>query len=162
MRIVTDPVCGMQVDPAQSEHRDAHGGHDYHFCSAGCRTKFIVDPERYLSTPASADVPEGTVWTCPMHPEVRQDHPGACPICGMALEPELVSLDHGPSPELADMTRRFWIGLLLAAPVFMLEMGRHLFPAVHHLVPMRMSTWVQLVLATPVVLWAGWPFFVRG
>ena len=161
-RTVTDPVCGMQVDPGHSEHQTSHGGHDYHFCSAGCRTKFIADPERYLASPASADLPEGTIWTCPMHPEVRQDHPGACPICGMALEPELVSLDHGPSPELADMTRRFWIGLILAAPVFMLEMGGHLFPAVHHFVPMRLSTWMQLVLATPVVLWAGWPFFERG
>lgn len=106
--------------------------------------------------------PEGTVWTCPMHPEVRQDHPGACPICGMALEPATTGAESGPSPELADMTRRFWIGLALALPVFLLEMGGHLFPAIHHLVPMQVSTWVQLVLATPVVLWAGWPFFERG
>jgi len=105
---------------------------------------------------------EGTIWTCPMHPEIRQDHPGACPICGMALEPAMVTADAGPSPELADMTRRFRIGLLLALPVFVLEMGGHIFPALHHLVPMRISAWIQLVLATPVVLWAGWPFFVRG
>jgi len=159
---VTDPVCGMQVDPARSEHHASHSGREYHFCSAGCRTKFVADPERYLAPQPSVDMPEGTIWTCPMHPEVRQDHPGACPICGMALEPELVSLDHGPSPELADMTRRFWIGLVLAAPVLVLEMGGHLFAALHHLVPMLLSTWIQLVLATPVALWAGWPFFERG
>jgi len=97
-----------------------------------------------------------------MHPEIRQDHPGACPICGMALEPATVTADTGPSPELRDMSRRFWIGLVLALPVFLLEMGGHIIPALHHLVPMRVSTWIQLVLATPVVLWAGWPFFERG
>jgi len=116
-----------------------------------------------VGAPASMpEAPEGTIWTCPMHPEIRQDHPGACPICGMALEPAMVTADAGPSPELADMTRRFRIGLLLALPVFVLEMGGHIFPALHHLVPMRISAWIQLVLATPVVLWAGWPFFVRG
>jgi len=152
----------MDVDPTRGEHHATHGDLEYYFCSAGCRTKFLADPERYLGSQAPADVAEGSIWTCPMHPEVRQDHPGACPICGMALEPELVSLDHGPSPELEDMTRRFWIGLILALPVLVLEMGGHLFPALHHLVPMRLSTWIQLVLATPVVLWAGWPFFERG
>jgi Cu+-exporting ATPase len=97
-----------------------------------------------------------------MHPEIRQDHPGACPICGMALEPATVTAETGPSPELRDMSRRFWIGLVLALPVLLLEMGGHIFPALHHLVPMRVSTWIQLVFATPVVLWAGWPFFERG
>ncbi|NKJ45046.1 Cu+-exporting ATPase [Novosphingobium sp. SG720] len=97
-----------------------------------------------------------------MHPEIRQDHPGACPICGMALEPAAITADSGPSPELADMSRRFWIGLVLALPVFALEMGGHLVPALHHLVPMSVSKWVQTLLATPVVLWAGWPFFERG
>ena len=97
-----------------------------------------------------------------MHPEIRQDHPGACPICGMALEPAVAEMTSGPSAELTDMTRRFWIALVLALPVFILEMGSHLFPALHHLVPMRISVWVQLVLATPVVLWAGAPFFARG
>jgi len=97
-----------------------------------------------------------------MHPEIRQDHTGACPICGMALEPATVTADTGPSPELRDMSRRFWIGLVLASPVLLLEMGGHIFPSLHHLVPMRISTWIQLVLATPVVLWAGWPFFERG
>jgi Cu+-exporting ATPase len=108
------------------------------------------------------DVPPGAIWTCPMHPEIRQDHPGACPICGMALEPEIASADSGPSPELRDMSRRFWIGLVLSLPVIFLEMGGHVFPALHHIVPLSLSTWLQLMLATPVVLWAGWPFFVRG
>ncbi|WP_292962899.1 heavy metal translocating P-type ATPase [Novosphingobium sp. UBA1939] len=159
---VKDPVCGMTVDPAKTPHHAMHAGHEWHFCSDKCRVKFVADPELCLKPAAPVDAPEGTIWTCPMHPEVRQDHPGACPICGMALEPETVSLDHGPSPELADMGRRFWIGLLLALPVFLLEMGGHLFPAIHHLLPMRLSAWIQLVLATPVVLWAGWPFFERG
>jgi Cu+-exporting ATPase len=102
------------------------------------------------------------IWTCPMHPEIRRDHPGACPICGMALEPEVASADTGPSAELIDMSRRFWIALALAVPVFVLEMGGHLIPALHHLVPVKVSVWIQAVLATPVVLWAGWPFFERG
>src|SRR5690349_3039029 len=101
-------------------------------------------------------------YTCPMHPEVRQQGPGACPICGMALEPVMVTADTGPSPELADMTRRFWIGLVLAVPVVVLEMGGHVIPGMRQVVSASMSTWLQLVLATPVVLWAGWPFFTRG
>ncbi|MEA3265071.1 MAG: heavy metal translocating P-type ATPase [Pseudomonadota bacterium] len=160
--LVHDPVCGMTVDPHTSPHHAQLDGQDWHFCSAGCRTKFIADPQRYLEPQPEVAVPEGTMWTCPMHPEVRQDHAGPCPICGMALEPELVTADSGPSPELADMTRRFWIALALTLPVFVLEMGSHLFPALHHLVPMDRSIWIQLVLATPVVLWAGWPFFERG
>lgn len=159
---VKDPVCGMSVDSQASPHHARHQGADYHFCSAGCRGKFVADPERYLSSQEPVEVPAGTMWTCPMHPEVRQDHAGACPICGMALEPEMVTADSGPSPELADMSRRFWIGLVLALPVLLLEMGSHLLPALHHLVPMRLNAWVQMVLASPVVLWAGWPFFARG
>ncbi len=112
---------------------------------------------------ASSRSAGGTVeHTCPMHPEVRQQGPGACPICGMALEPVTVSADDGPSPELADMTRRLWVAVALTVPVVVLEMGSHLVPAVHDLVPPAVSVWVQLLLATPVVLWAGWPFFVRG
>ncbi len=159
---IIDPVCGMQVDPATSPHHADHAGREYHFCSAKCRAKFFADPEHYLAPQEPVDAPPGMIWTCPMHPEVRQDHPGACPICGMALEPAEVGLDSGPSPELTDMTRRFWIGLILALPVVVLEMGGHIFPTIHHIVPMRLSTWIQLVLATPVVLWAGWPFFERG
>ncbi len=162
--LVVDPVCGMTVDPEKTAHHATYAGHDYHFCSAGCREKFIADPEAHLNKSAvePVDAPPGTMWTCPMHPEIRQDHPGACPICGMGLEPEMVSADTGPSAELLDMTRRFWIGLALALPVFILEMGGHLFPALHHLVPMKLSIWIQFALATPVVLWAGWPFFERG
>ncbi|HZJ05509.1 MAG TPA: copper-translocating P-type ATPase [Nocardioidaceae bacterium] len=111
-------------------------------------------------TAAAAD--GGVEYTCPMHPEIRQPGPGACPICGMALEPVVVTADTGPSPELADMTRRFWVGLVLSIPVIVLEMGGHLFPALHQLISPPTSTWVQLALATPVVLWAGWPFFIRG
>ena len=161
---VRDPVCGMTVDPAKTEHHALHEGEEYHFCSAGCRAKFISDPERYLAAaPAEPEaVPPGTIWTCPMHPEIRQDHPGPCPICGMALEPETVSADTGPSAELVDMTRRFWIGLVLTLPVFVLEMGSHLIPALHRLIDATTSTWLQFALATPVVLWAGWPFFERG
>lgn len=158
-----DPVCGMTVDPHTAKHRHDHLGHTYYFCSAGCRTKFIADPDKYLS-PREHDaepVPEGTIYTCPMHPEIRQVGPGACPICGMALEPDLVTADSGPNPELADMTRRFWIGLALALPVFALEMGSHLVGG-HGFVPQPWSNLIQFALATPVVLWAGWPFFVRG
>ncbi|GLV31029.1 copper-translocating P-type ATPase [Sphingobium sp. TomTYG75] len=161
---VHDPVCDMLVDPHGTAHRAEHGGKTFYFCSSKCQAKFAADPLRYIGgTPPIPNAnPDGTIWTCPMHPEVRQDHPGACPICGMALEPEMARAESGPSPELADMTRRFWIGLILAFPVLVLEMGGHLFPALHHFVPMPVSTGIQLVLATPVVLWAGWPFFTRG
>ncbi|RTL87732.1 heavy metal translocating P-type ATPase [Ancylobacter aquaticus] len=158
-----DPVCGMDVDPHTATLKADYRGITYYFCAPGCRTKFIANPEKYLGDKAPAEpVPEGTEYTCPMHPEIVQVGPGSCPICGMALEPMLVSLDDGPNHELIDMTRRFWIGLALTVPVFALEMGAHLIPALHHLVPPVTSAWIQLALATPVVLWAGWPFFVRG
>jgi Cu+-exporting ATPase len=164
---VRDPVCGMSVDPATSKHRFDHQGETFHFCSAGCRTKFAADPAKYLDKQTSqaetphAELPAGTIYTCPMHPQIRQVGPGTCPICGMALEPEVASLDTAPNPELADMTRRFWIGLVLAAPAVVLEMGGHLVGG-HGLIDQTLSNWIQLVFATPVVLWAGWPFFVRG
>ena len=161
---VLDPVCGMTVDPATSKHRFDYQGRTYHFCSAGCRTKFAAAPETYLDKSKAAPkapVPEGTVYTCPMHPEIRQIGPGNCPICGMALEPEVATLDAAPNPELADMTRRFWIGLVLALPAVVLEMGGHLVGG-HGWVDQTLSNWIQLVSATPVVIWAGWPFFVRG
>ena len=160
--LVKDPVCGMTVDPLKTAHHAVHAGTEWHFCSAGCAAKFTADPDRYLAPQPLAAAPAGAIWTCPMHPEVRQDHPGACPICGMALEPETAGMDSGPNAELVDMARRFRIGLVLAFPVMVLEMGGHLVPALHHLVPMQLSIWIQLVLATPVVLWAGWPFFARG
>jgi Cu+-exporting ATPase len=159
---VIDPVCGMTVDPHTSPHRADYGGHPYYFCSAGCRAKFVADPQRYLGEAKKpAPVPEGTIYTCPMHPQIRQVGPGACPICGMALEPELPSAETGPNPELIDMTRRFWIGAALALPVVVLEMGGHLAGA-HNWIPQTLSNWIQFALASPVVLWAGWPFFVRG
>ncbi|MFC4171574.1 heavy metal translocating P-type ATPase [Microvirga sp. GCM10011540] len=162
---VKDPVCGMIVDPHKTPHRSQHGGKPYYFCSAGCRSKFETDPARYLAAEevkkTDEPMPEGTVYTCPMHPEVRQVGPGSCPICGMALEPVLVAMDAGPNPELVDMTRRFWIGLVLTIPVFVLEMGGH-FLGISHYIAQQTSNWIQMVLATPVVLWAGLPFFVRG
>ncbi|MDT3382140.1 heavy metal translocating P-type ATPase [Labrys neptuniae] len=160
---VKDPVCGMDVDPATAKHSIQHEGHPYYFCSAGCKAKFEAEPGRYLGGRKPAvSAPEGTIYTCPMHPEIRQEGPGSCPICGMALEPLQVTAEAGPNPELAEMTRRFWVSLVLTLPVFILEMGAHLVPALHHLVPPARSAWIQLVLASIVVLWGGWPFFVRG
>ncbi|MCP3393795.1 heavy metal translocating P-type ATPase [Bradyrhizobium sp. CCGB12] len=160
---VLDPVCGMTVDPATSKHRFDHHGETFHFCSAGCRTKFAADPAKYLAKEKAPEpeMPAGTIYTCPMHPEIRQVGPGSCPICGMALEPEVASLETGPNPELADMTRRFWIGGALALPAVVSEMGGHL-AGPHNWIDPTLSNWIQLVFATPVVLWAGWPFFVRG
>jgi Cu+-exporting ATPase len=158
-----DPVCGMTVDPATSRHRHDYRDQAYYFCAAGCRGKFAAAPEKYLK-PGVAPEPvtvEGTIYTCPMHPEVRQIGPGACPICGMALEPVTVTAEAPANPELLDMTRRFWIGLILTLPVTVLEMGGHLVDLGVWLTP-NVDNVFQLALATPVVLWAGWPFFVRG
>ena len=159
----TDPVCAMSVTIATAKHQTAQGGATYYFCCGGCKTRFESDPDKYLhpSPKPAVVVPEGTIFTCPMDPEVRQIGPGACPICGMALEPEIVTAEAPPNPELADLTRRLWFGLALALPVFLLEMGGHLTgwqPFAHQ----QTSHWVQLALATPVVLGAGWPFFARG
>ena len=157
-----------------------HDGHRYVFCPEQCRERFVAEPDRYSSPHTGheqhehhgavasgegvdrAGEGEVTEYTCPMHPEIRQPGPGSCPICGMALEPVMITADTGPSHELADMTRRFWVGLVLALPVFVLAMGGHLFGWVPDLISSSMSAWIQLALATPVVLWAGWPFFVRG
>jgi Cu+-exporting ATPase len=159
---VFDPVCGMTVDPATSKHRFDRQGKTFHFCSANCKSKFAAEPKKYLEkAEAKADLPEGTIYTCTMHPEIRKIGPGNCPICGMALEPEVASLDAAPNPEVADMTRRFWIGLALSVPPVVLEMGSHLIGG-HSLIDPTLSNWIQLAFATPVVIWAGWPFFVRG
>jgi Cu+-exporting ATPase len=163
---VIDPVCGMKVDPTASRHHFDHGGKTFHFCSAGCRTKFAAAPETYLKPKATVPKPAaraGAIYTCPMHPQIRQEGPGSCPICGMALEPLVALAEPAPNHELADMTRRFWIGLVLTLPVFILEMGSHI-PALglHTIVPDATSTWIQFAMSTPVVLWAGWPFFQRG
>ncbi|GAA2479550.1 heavy metal translocating P-type ATPase [Terrabacter carboxydivorans] len=194
--LVKDPVCGMDVDPATSEHHLELDGHEHVFCSAGCRARFEADPNAFLTgssgqqrpghdhshhgdqvdhgdqvghghdarraaagEPAPGDVAE---WTCPMHPEIRRPGPGSCPICGMALEPVMVTADSGPNPELADMTRRFTVAVVLSIPVLVLSMGRDLIPALADAVSPTVANWAQLVLATPVVLWAGWPFFQRG
>ena len=158
-----DPVCGMRVNPLTTGHRSENRGQPVYFCSAGCKTKFELDPPRYLnkSEEPEAPVKPGAIYTCPMHPQIRQVGPGACPICGMALEPDLITADSGPNPELADMTRRFWIALVLTAPVFVLEMGGH-FGGLMKLISTQTSHWVQFALATPVVIWAGAPFFQRG
>ena len=158
-----DPVCGMTVDTGTAKHKADHKGHAYYFCSAGCKTKFVANPIKYLeaSDKPAEPVAAGVIYTCPMHPEIRQEGPGSCPICGMALEPLMVTAESGPSHELADMTRRFWIGLVLAVPVFVLEMGGHV-TGLTMLLGEQLSNWLQFLLATPVVLWAGWPFFVRG
>ncbi|MBU1538424.1 MAG: heavy metal translocating P-type ATPase [Alphaproteobacteria bacterium] len=157
-----DPVCGMAVDPATAAHRASHADTDYVFCSGGCRTKFVADPDRYLGDrPEPAPVIPGAIYTCPMHPEVRQEGPGSCPICGMALEPETVTAEAPVNHELIDFTRRFWVGLGLTLPVFALEMGGHLTGLAIR-IPGQTSNWIQFALATPVVLWAGAPFFQRG
>jgi Cu+-exporting ATPase len=161
---VIDPVCGMTVDPAKTPHHAHFHGKEYHFCGNGCRTKFEADPEKYLKPKeerTAEAVPEGTIYTCPMHPEIRKVGPGSCPICGMALEPEVFSADNEPNPELADFTRRFWIGALLAMPVVALEMAGH-FAGLHHVLGQQNGNWLQLIFATPVVWWAGWPLLERG
>ena len=156
-----DPVCGMTVDPttARSHH---HAGRTYYFCSQGCETKFAADPAKYLAPKAGGPAPAapaGTVYTCPMHPEIRQDHPGNCPKCGMALEPEMPSPEgDDENPELRDFTRRFWWTLPLSVIVMALAMVGHRLG----LMSMATQSWVEWVLATPVVLWAGWPFLERG
>jgi Cu+-exporting ATPase len=159
--LAVDPVCGMQVDPHTAKHRAEHAGRTYYFCSAGCREKFIADPKRYLGDAApAAPMPASTIYTCPMHSQIRQVGPGTCPICGMALEPLIATAETGPNPELLDMRWRFWIGLALTLPVFALEMGNHVLGL--EFLSMQNSNYVQFAIATPVVLWAGWPFFVRG
>lgn len=155
-----DPVCGMTVDPETAQYKSSYKKQDYYFCAENCLKKFKADPEKYLAPKQEEPAVQGAIYICPMHPQIRQQGPGTCPICGMALEPEIMTGNEGPNEELRDMTRRFWIGLVLAMPVFVLEMGAHLFNL--HLVGQPLSNWLQMFLATPVVLWAGWPFFVRG
>ncbi len=156
-----DPVCGMTVT-AQSEHHLSHQGQNYYFCSAKCHGKFAADPERYARPAAAAHVsapaPVGTIYTCPMHPEIRQDHPGSCPKCGMTLEPLLPELEEEDNPELKDFQRRFWWTLPLTVVVTVLAMFGHQL----NWFDMARQSWIELVLSLPIVLWAGWPFFERG
>ncbi len=162
--IAIDPVCGMKVKVEGAKNTTVHEGQTYYFCNPKCLQKFAAEPARYLKpeeAPPAPPVAPGTIFTCPMHPEIRQVGPGSCPICGMALEPAEISLDDGPNEELVDMTRRLWIGGALAVPLVALDMGGHLFN-LHGLLPHGLMPWLLMALATPVVLWAGWPFFVRG
>ena len=158
-----DPVCGMTVDPVHPKGgRSVHRGREIGFCSAKCKAKFDADPEKYLAGPSEAPAaPPGSEWTCPMHPEIVRAAPGSCPICGMALEPREVALDE-KNPELDDMSRRFRVSLLFTVPVFLIGMSDFLpgMPVQHALG--AWLPWIELVLATPAVLWAGWPFFERG
>ncbi|MCX2919645.1 heavy metal translocating P-type ATPase [Stenotrophomonas rhizophila] len=158
---VRDPVCGMMVDPATTPHQARHDGNDYAFCSDGCRRRFIADPQRYLAAPAGVvkPAPAGTRYTCPMHPEIVQDGPGSCPLCGMALEPAMPSLEDDENPELTDFRRRFWWSLPLSVATMALAMLA-MTPVLHGLSP-DLRVWIELALATPVVLWAGWPFLQR-
>jgi P-type Cu+ transporter len=169
---VKDPVCGMEVDPTTSRHRAEHGGRTFHFCSARCHDRFVAAPEQYLkpvAQPAAskhaggASPRKGVIYTCPMHPEIRQEGPGNCSICGMALEPVTGGVEGEPNPELVDMTRRFRIGAALTVPLFILEMAAHIpGMGLHGIVPPTAALWIQFLLATPVVLWAGWPLLERG
>ena len=160
-----DPVCGMSVDPATSPHRAEHAGHAYFFCGARCRERFIAEPESFATSDRAEErlsatpVAAGTKWTCPMHPEIVRDGPGACPICGMGLEPLTPIAGEEPdNPELREMARRFWVTAALSLPLLALAMGGD---AVAMLSP-RSIAWLQLALATPAVVWGGWPFFQRG
>lgn len=157
-----DPVCGMTVNPETTPHHAEHAKVEYHFCSSKCRARFIADPNAYLSG-APRPEPEatpGAIWTCPMHPEIRQEGPGTCPICGMALEPAEPSLDDAPNPELVDFTRRLWVSAVLTIPLLAVSMIAEMLGL--HLVSAMASPWVQLALTAPIVLWGGWPFFERG
>lgn len=161
-RSATDPVCGMTVERAVAAHMSKHAGERFYFCSAGCQDKFDAAPENYLGDrPASEPAPEGTMYTCPMDPEIVQDHPGDCPICGMALEPMTPSLDSGPHPEYVDFKRRLWITAPLALAVFLLEMGSHVGIPFAEWIGHRAFGWLQFALATPVV-WFCRIFFRRA
>ncbi|MEX1661529.1 heavy metal translocating P-type ATPase [Thioclava sp. 15-R06ZXC-3] len=158
----TDPVCGMSIDRATAAHMAKLDGERFYFCSSGCQHKFEARPQDYLGVrPAAKAMPEGTQYTCPMHPEIVRDHPGDCPKCGMALEPMNPSADAGPNPELVDFRRRLWIMGPLAAAVFVLEMGAHIGLPFADWIGPKAFLWLQFVLATPV-LWFARPFFVRG
>ena len=160
---VKDPVCGMMVDPAAGKPHMAYKGHEYYFCSDSCHGKFKADPEKYLTAQsAAAPAIKGAQYTCPMHPEVIRDEPGSCPICGMALEPVMPSLDDGPNPELVDFTRRFWVSAICSIPLLIVTMGPMLGLPIREWIGEQRTVWLEFILATPVVLWAALPFFKRG
>ena len=163
MSHAVDPVCGMDVTPGDAAGGSAeHAGTTYWFCNPSCRERFIADPARFLAAPAPPSGRDTRVYTCPMHPEVRQVGPGSCPKCGMALEPLEVTADEGPNHELVDMTRRFWVSLALTVPVLGLAMGEMLAPRLVAALGPTAWLWSQLLLSMPVVVWGGRPFFVRG
>ncbi|MBI3411112.1 MAG: heavy metal translocating P-type ATPase [Planctomycetes bacterium] len=167
MKAPIDPVCGMTVNPAGAAGSVVHEGETYYFCNPGCLAKFTADPAKYLHKAVPLPLPPPhekgkALYTCPMHPEVISDRSGSCPKCGMALEPKEPSLAEGRNPELTDMTRRFWVGLALALPVFGLAMASMLPGRPLHFLDMRVLNWVQLLLTAPVVFWCGWPFFQRA
>src|SRR5262245_25077697 len=178
-----DPVCGMTVDPARAAGKYDYNGQTYYFCNPRCLERFRANPEQYVAPKDAAlkgphhttkesaalkgphyEAMDASVeYTCPMHPEIVQIGPGTCPICGMALEPRVASLDDGPNPELVDMTRRFWIAVALGFPVFVTTMADMLIPGgLMRVVSMSAINWIGLIFSVPVVLWAGWPFFARG
>ncbi|MBT5107529.1 MAG: heavy metal translocating P-type ATPase [Rhodospirillaceae bacterium] len=159
-----DPVCGMTVKRASARYMERHQGERVYFCSSRCDEKFMADPDAYAAgRPTPPPAPEGTLYTCPMDPEIIREEFGDCPICGMALEPMGVpAADAGPNPELVDFTRRFWVGLVLSAPVVALAMAPHMGVPLHDVISPEHSTWLQLILATPVLAWCGAPFFKRG
>jgi len=178
--VVLDPVCGMTVDPESAAGSFEHKGEAYYFCSAHCLHRFRGEPEQFLSQTSkalpnqpvliksmsasgSSTATPGTEYTCPMHPEIIRDKPGNCPICGMALEPRIASLEKEENPELTEMTRRFWVSVILTVPLLLIAMS-DLVPGnpLERIVSTRALGWIQFVLATPVVVWGGWPFFVRG
>ena len=161
--LVTDVVCGMTIDPADAAGTVVHEGRTYHFCAESCAERFRADPAAFLGAkaPAPTDVPAGAKWTCPMDPEIVRDGPGSCPICGMALEPMMPAAADEPNPELVSMTRRFRISAALTLPLLAL-MAAEMVPALEHSVRGPGWAWLQLALATPVVVWGGWPFFERG
>lgn len=160
--IDVDRVCGMNVDPASTDYHVQHEGVVYHFCGDRCRARFVEDPSRYLNSSAAVvpSAPYSGVWTCPMHPSVRQNGPGACPICGMALEPVQATAEQDANPELRDFMRRLWVSVILSVPLLLVSMDGEMLSL--HLVPTALSPWIQLLLTTPIVLWAGRPFFERG
>lgn len=162
--VARDPVCGMSVDPATAKHFLRHEGQDFYFCSAGCKAKFEAEPAKYLGDrPEPKAMPKGTQYTCPMHPEIIRDKPGSCPICGMALEPMGVPTgDEGPNPELVDFTRRFWVSAILSLPLLIVAMAPMLGLSFASSIDERSMVWLELALASPVVLWAALPFFHRG
>ncbi len=157
-----DPVCGMSVDPAKAPATADYEGRRFYFCNPGCRDRFLADPRRYLENAQPAPSTR-TLWTCPMHPQIVRDAAGSCPICGMALEPKTMTAEEEVNPELVDMTRRFRASAVLTIPVVLIGMGDYL-PGrpLERLASMRAVSWIELLLATPVVLWGGWPFFVRA